>query len=222
MNYFSQEYYRCIVNDFANENENEKIFNIFGRHLRNRDDTMVDSLVFEHQWMKFLPTNINKKFPKIKRIDVIYTRLNVIKGENFDGLKLEVLNLGYNHINDVKENSFKEQNLLVEILLNHNQIESLPENLFNETTKLEILNLDNNKLKTLNENLLKNLVNLRKIYLKGNLIHGLPTETFQSNKNLKFMDLSNNKINCPITVTPDHLKESLKLSFLPHCANETC
>lgn len=76
------------------------------------------------------------------------------------------------------------------LYLNGNQIESIPEGLFDNMTNLTVLYIAGNKLSSLPEDIFKNNSNLLELDLASNSIQNLSSKTFEPLKELNILDLS--------------------------------
>ena len=118
-------------------------------------------------------------------------------------LKLRVLDLSYNNINDLPNDLFNSSSwsLLRSMDISHNKISILPDGIFQSVYlfSLKKLNLSFNNLKTLSKYLFHNhaLSNLCSLRLSHNQITVLPEELFHSPylQSMSEIDFENNKIN---------------------------
>ena len=76
------------------------------------------------------------------------------------------------------------------LYLNGNQIESIPEGVFDNMTNLTVLYIAGNKFNSLPENIFKNNSNLLELDLASNSIQNLSSKTFEPLKELTILDLS--------------------------------
>ncbi|KAI9550328.1 hypothetical protein GHT06_001601 [Daphnia sinensis] len=114
--------------------------------------------------------------------------------------------------------SFRQISQLSNLNLQNNQLEFLPDDLFEDQSNLKILWLEKNKLEKINQHIFKNLhllrslqlgsnkitqfefgafnnlQNLLQLNLQNNLLDALPSHVLQSLVNLTYLDLSNNKL----------------------------
>ena len=85
-------------------------------------------------------------------------------------VNLEVLDLQHNNLSTLPEKIFDKLVNLEILDLQHNNLSTLPEKMLDKLVNLAILELQNNNLSTLPEKMLDNLVNLEELYLdKSNL-----------------------------------------------------
>jgi len=116
-------------------------------------------------------------------------------------LDLSSKNLGYLSQNDLKKlfdnicqrvESLKIH--LVRLDLSHNQLQTLPNNIFDRLVNLQSLSLYSNQLNTLPNNIFDNLGNLQSLSLFNNQLQTLPNNIFDNLGNLQWLYLSNNQL----------------------------
>jgi hypothetical protein len=123
------------------------------------------------------------------------SNLNLIKDYLFiDLVNLEKLNLSYNQIGSIEENTFKNLINLKELYLNNNKIIIIHTNAFQYLINLEILNLSNNQIGSIEENTFKNLINLKELYLNNNKIMTIHKNAFQNLNKMNLIRLENNPV----------------------------
>ncbi|XP_035180819.1 relaxin receptor 2 isoform X7 [Oxyura jamaicensis] len=101
--------------------------------------------------------------------------------------------------------------------LAHNQIHSLPDEVFSKYTEVKKIFLQNNCIQTISRKAFFGLYKLQKLYLSHNCITSLKPGVFRDLQKLKWLDLSSNRI----TELPRYIFKDLKylqklnLSFNP-------
>ena len=132
------------------------------------------------------------------RLDLSFNELKVLEEETFKHLiTLKYLNLAYNQIDFINLFAFSSYtHNLIELDLSNNLIldNSMEFLLFSSLTNLKYLNMDDNQLTSLSNHLFYNLYSLEHLSLKKNKLKSF--DIFSLNKNnefLKIIDLSFNK-----------------------------
>ena len=128
---------------------------------------------------------------------------------------LDAIDLKNNQLQMLPENIFNGLHNLQFIDLTNNQLQTLPPNIFNGLRDLETLWLDNNQLKTLPDTLFSALDKLQWLTLNNNQLQRLSKTIFRDLNNLEDLRLANNPFNpgfMPTLVTMIH--SIPKLEFL--------
>ncbi|XP_066532448.1 nephrocan-like [Hoplias malabaricus] len=120
------------------------------------------------------------------------------------------LNLGYNHIKEMKNRDLSSLPGLEELILSTCGVEQLEGNTFRTQKVLKTLDLQKNKLRTIPRGLPSSLENL---HLGHNRIHSLQESALQGLKKLRVLNLQNNLITMlrSSTLSALTLLESLSL-----------
>ena len=147
----------------------------------------------DNKEVKFLPENIVELFSELIVYEVYNCSIRTVNGKHFKGLtKLESLNLAYNEIEPMDEDSFKDLTKLWELRIGDNQIKHLDVQIFDNLKNLKYVSLQNNKLLTIPANLFKNNLKLAGIFLDGNQIQTISSRMFDHLKKLNYVDLRYN------------------------------
>jgi Leucine-rich repeat (LRR) protein len=112
---------------------------------------------------------------------------------NFKSLKLQEITFVNCKICIIADDTFSNQNELIELDLEGNLIRSVNEKIFRDLTNLKFIRLHGNKLKNLG-NSLQHLVNLQEIYLARNNFQVFKGYEFATNKKLQIVSMTSNKI----------------------------
>lgn len=129
---------------------------------------------------------------------------------------LETLHLDSNQIEALPDGVFDNLEKLTELSLSRNKLFCLPDGIFDYLRKLKYLFLGWNNIKTLPDGIFDILVNLEKLSLYSNKIKKLPTEIFDNLENLETLYLDSNRIE----VLPDGVFDNLeKLEILSFTRN---
>jgi hypothetical protein len=107
-----------------------------------------------------------------------------------------VLNISFNYIHTLEENSFKNQHfLLLETLdLSNCNISEIDSNAFTGLDRMDVLSLASNSLNDLSEKVFEPLVDLKELYLQGNQLSRILPQILLPLKKLLVLDVSYNRI----------------------------
>ena len=83
---------------------------------------------------------------------------------------------------------------LQRLYLDHNQLQSLPENLLQTCAQLKMLDLSDNQLQSLPENLLQTCTQMQQLSLNHNQLQSLPENLLQTCNQLQQLDLNHNQL----------------------------
>lgn len=167
----------------------------------------------------YVPINLNEKFSNLRMVTVKRCPLRKITRNNFKLNKLETLELSFDHINVIEENSFDELKELRLIEIDFNRLTKLSENLFSRTVSLEEIHLNHNSITSLPSKLFRNLAKLKWLSVTSNNLTFLHSEIFRNNKNLKKLFLQNNHLTEIVDTFYTPILENL---FYLNLKNNTC
>ena len=102
---------------------------------------------------------------------------------------LSVIELGFNDLTKIEEETFKRNNRMMKISLVGNKLKTLPSDLFARQTALQQLALSRNQIEILPEQIFKRTVNLHTLLLNGNPLQSLPSSIFRL-RNLRYLNLA--------------------------------
>lgn len=183
----------------------------------------------KHVHLGRIPASIISDHPNIKELKIKNGSIYSLDGVS-QLKQLEELELPHNNLSEISEIHLSNP-LLKEIDLEHNEIETIHPNAFQNTPVLKVLDLEGNKIRSLyrsvivdtletldlKDNLLESIENLfngnsniRRIYLARNHIQKITSNTFTGCSSLFKLDLSKNEITSVEEGAFDHL-ESLQL-----------
>jgi len=116
-------------------------------------------------------------------------------GQRAESLKINIvlLDLSSNQLQTLPNNIFDNRGNLQALRLDNNQLQTLPNNIFDNLGKLQWLWFYNNQLQTLPNNIFNNLGNLQWLWLKNNHLQTLPNNIFDKLENLQTLWLDNNQ-----------------------------
>lgn len=135
--------YRCAGQILFDEENSDKITELYGTHEPRKGNVDVQGLIIRSQDMEFFPVNIDAFFPNIK-----------------------LLNFPLNSISYVSNAHLIPFPNLEFLALYGNKITSLDSNLFSGLNSLKFINLGGNKIKHVGYDLI--LPNFAEIYLYSN------------------------------------------------------
>lgn len=129
-------------------------------------------------------------------------------------LSSELINLGYNMINQIQKSKFSGMKHLIKLNLTHNRIEYLLLGTFKDLANLRYLDLSGNFLSEIKFGLFHGLQNLQVLKLNNNKFKQLPGQVFLDLPHLTDLDISGNDLpTSMIEDIGDHLKYLKKVSI---------
>lgn len=153
-------------------------------------------------------------FPNIQIFNASYTKLKKIDSFSFNRnvAKLTHILLHHNKINNIGDNVLEHCAELKILDLSHNEISEVGKLAFEKLRNLEELNLSFNKIKNLHGEAFISLQSLAWLWLNHNQFIVIPSKLFtKANKALKGIFFENNKINA---TAPNAFRELNNLGFL--------
>jgi Leucine-rich repeat (LRR) protein len=145
--------------------------------------------------VKHLPVRVGEVFPKLERFNVRGFQVRQISKKNLRNLhELTELDLKYNEIEFIADDSFDDLRQLDTLLFGNNKLTNLRADTFKGLTKLGLLDLGSNQLTALPENIFDDLLNLTGIDLSNNSLTTLPDSIFGRNEKFAIILLSHNRI----------------------------
>ncbi|CAH2210301.1 toll-like receptor 6 [Pararge aegeria] len=109
-------------------------------------------------------------------------------------LVLEALDMSYNDLIVITENSLSKLRSLSKLFLQNNAISTLEGGAFEGLISLQVLNLSSNFMNTIPPDIYSDTKFLKEIILSNNTITVLPPGLFQGLEQLQVLDLSNNEL----------------------------
>nr|XP_027195169.1 protein artichoke-like [Dermatophagoides pteronyssinus] len=139
---------------------------------------------------------ILSKFPSsLRYLQLSWNQLDSIQNETFRGQnELEVIWLNNNHIKHITENVFNDLIHVEKLFLNHNEINLIDDDSFVSMKSLKYLNLEHNRLGHLGRNMFKGLEMLQELRLSSSEIIGIEPNMMEYLRSLEILDISDNQI----------------------------
>jgi insulin-like growth factor-binding protein complex acid labile subunit len=139
-------------------------------------------------------------------------KLNKIQSKTFQGLlKLQVLLVDTNQIDEIEVNSFENLNDLRHLNFQSNMLRNIKYGSFNGLLKLQTLYLDKNEIEDIEENSFRDLNDLRELFIQKNKIKFVKNEIFFDKKELEILHLYQNNIESIETIPFNTLRSLKKL-----------
>ncbi|KAM9812236.1 immunoglobulin superfamily member 10 isoform X1 [Syngnathus typhle] len=107
---------------------------------------------------------------------------------------VERINLGYNSITVLRENSLSGLEKLEILMLHSNLIHSIEDGAFRDLRSLQTLKMSYNKVKELNKETFQGLENLQRLHMDHNFIDFISPEAFYGLTNLQLVNLEGNHL----------------------------
>jgi Leucine-rich repeat (LRR) protein len=147
------------------------------------------------------------------RLDLAWNEISSISNETFEGLNdLMALYLESNAITSIAKETFMGHRILAGLNLGLNKISFIEAGSFLGLGKLEQLTLEGNRIGTLRSEMFDGLSNLKELFLGNNMYLVLQDDSFTEATSLEHIDLSQNE---------DLLSRSLSARFLYGLRNLT-
>uniref|UniRef100_T1IVY8 TIR domain-containing protein n=1 Tax=Strigamia maritima TaxID=126957 RepID=T1IVY8_STRMM len=123
-------------------------------------------------------------------------KVKKIEGKDLELPYLQMLNLNFNGITEIKPGAFDNLQNLTTLFINHNKLVEINGNLLENTRILEILDLSFNKLRYLPKKIFQNLKTLKFLELNNNhlIFNQTSKDIFKTLHSLQEIDLSFNQI----------------------------
>ncbi|XP_053694769.1 leucine-rich repeat-containing G-protein coupled receptor 5 [Sabethes cyaneus] len=163
-----------------------------------------------------IPDHICKTSPRLRSLDFKSNRLRSIP--NMTNCRdLRVLDLAANSISSLHGAPFSSLSQLHDLLLSHNEIESIPNDAFTGLFRLQVLDLEANRIYFIHQNAFKQLVKLEDLNLGNNIFPHLPTVGLGRLLHLKTFNNPNLREFPPPEAFPR--VQTLALSYAYHCCS---
>lgn len=187
-----------IPSDFLRGLPNLKKLILSKNKLQTINKLMLPSEFIEFNIKNNTTYNASKIFvnhTKLEMIDLSYNNLQILDNESFSQLpSLLQLNLSYNKIENIHKTSFNGLDSLKIIDLSDNKLKEVPWQSFKKLPLLSILLLKENNISSLENSIFTEMNKIKILNFKGNRIKLLKNEFFKGLDKLRNLDLSNNLI----------------------------
>lgn len=180
---------------FSNSNYNDSLQK---KHFEKLYD--VTRLTLHSIGLTSLPRDIfedmgNLTFLKMEHNNIVHP----IEEEVFSFTpELEVLEIGYNNLTDLKPGLFKNLSRLTLMNLTGNKLLKLTRSVFRNVTNLEYLDLSSNEMRDIKPNLLVDFNKLKKLNLNDNAFVNLPEKLLSNKNDLEEFKMQTNKGSSPL------------------------
>lgn len=204
--------YSCDAANLNHLSEGTKIDSLMGDHHKNKGNHDVYSFKIHRGRSKYLPMNVGKFLPNIKKYAVQFSTVEKISRANFEDLqKLTRLEISHGSLEDIPQDAFYDLEDLELLDFFNNQIEVVAQDTFIVNTKLEYLSLSGNNIRRLDPSLLRKNINLHEFRAANNKIEAIHPDFFVQNTNLRNVNFANNQIRSLIAST---FRKNSKLMIL--------
>ena len=139
----------------------------------------------------------SKCLTNIKKLNLSHNRITKLNIDTFSfESNLEIIDLGNNKIEEIKEkNIFENLQSVKQLLLPYNNIKNISSDSFEFLQNLLSIDLSHNQLLEIDCKIFRFSKNLKEINLTKNFFEKIDSFTFSSIEYLEVINLSNNKIN---------------------------
>lgn len=129
----------------------------------------------------------------VEYLELQYNDLTKVEENSFDGIpKLKSLDLSHNQIRSINSTTFRHLRFLEELKMKHNHLSDIPD--LGVQRSLTVLSLDHNEIYTVTSTVLKKYENLEVLILDNNKIVDIPIGTFPNGTKLLHLNLNSNRI----------------------------
>lgn len=156
-------------------------------------NSSIDAVSFRQSDLHAVPSDIFRKFPRLKHLDVELTQMKVIESDNFLGaVELKYFLSRFNEIEELNFAVFLNCPNLKFIVLQYNLISWIDPAAFDGLNHLEALYLDFNRVKRLTPRVLDWVPNLLHFSMAYNNLSFTPEQLFMRNVKLETLNLGHN------------------------------
>ncbi|KAG4078687.1 hypothetical protein HA402_015277 [Bradysia odoriphaga] len=189
--------YKCSVWGVNVTNTNFEVGSITGSHLSGYDAQNVTEIWFWTGILEHIPSGIGRKFNSLEKFWVSYDDRNLelkrLQRSNFkDMVHLWYLDVKYNSIETVDEDSLRDLPNLKHFVINNNKLKMLQKYTFEKNTKLKHVNANSNQLEFLDGDLFKNSPLLKDALFKDNHLKKISVD-FTVLRSIKTIDFRGNQ-----------------------------
>lgn len=130
----------------------------------------------------------------LHRLNVSNNKIKLTGKILFVWKNLTYLNLSHNEIDSIPEKVFDKLENLKELFLDNNKLETINSTLFDNLKLLRVLSIANNQIATLEKNIFNQLINLEILYLNNNKLEKINESLFNQLIKLSYLNISSNGI----------------------------
>lgn len=160
--------------DSLKDCDNLEVLKLSYRNFSSMLDSYMENLIFKGQIKSEHIPVVVFELASMVSLDLKHTRINTIPDNNLKGLK--ELNLDYNYISTLVENSMKSMINITVLTISNNFLKEIPMEI-NSLLSLQVLDLSFNTISKISNN--SNLFNLKELYLNCNKLEEI-------NSNVKY------------------------------------
>nr|WBP49915.1 Toll-like receptor protein [Mimachlamys nobilis] len=157
----------------------------------------IEHLNLSHNFIQEIGDNHFGNFVKLSFLNLAKNEIGSISQNALQGLpSLDTLNFSGNKLSNSSAlaRAFLHLENLTELCLTGNNLQSLPDGMFESMVKLKTLDLSQNSLQSLKSETFRGLLFLTNLRLASNRITDLPADIFHNLRLLDELDLSNNAL----------------------------
>lgn len=150
--------------------------------------------------LEWLSSNLSRveqvawKVQRLRTLDISHNEIGNLRHSEFKNFSsLQVMNLGFNRIDDLPRNVFTNLNLQ-RLCLSHNLLQAIPFQVFAPMPNLMELDLSYNLILTILDHFFKPNRNIEVLLLNNNRISKLTSNALADLRELRRLDLSNNSL----------------------------
>ncbi|GAB5366457.1 hypothetical protein AAMO2058_001145200 [Amorphochlora amoebiformis] len=176
----------------------------------------LDALIITKCVISKLGIGTLEWFRGLRCLRLVGNDISTLQPGVFDHLtRLEILDLSFNRLKNIKTGVLNACKSLREVRLNRNNICTLPPRAFEGLSNLKVLILVSNKLRTLAKDVFHGLESLEILELWKNKLQNLPVGLFETLKSLKELHLGSNQLK-KLEKGTFHVLRSLEVLYLYH------
>lgn len=174
---------------------------IISNHLPDHTDDSVKAVIFQNGEVRFLNSEIMKKFKNLEYLEINGKNLQEITENAFEVCeKLQELWIWFNPLTTFQNGAFKNCTNLKVLSAMTLRLNTIPGDLFGATTNLEEFYITSNELTSLPGSLLQNMTKLRNVYIDGNYLTNLSSNFLSNVVNLEKFSIWSNRFQDPLPI----------------------
>ncbi|XP_050299332.1 insulin-like growth factor-binding protein complex acid labile subunit [Anthonomus grandis grandis] len=195
----------CQIKKFTNDTfpyENLLVsFNISDSGIQNLGPKSfsyfenLEYLFLDHNDIRNIQPETFVNLKKLFELHLEFNSLEIVRPHTFRGMSSSTVNVSYNFITNLTDNTFKYSTGLLSLDISHNNISYLEANSLRGLEDLEVLNLNGNNICYLPLGLFKWTKALQHLNLANNKLQTLEYGSFSGLRSLKYLSLAQNIFN---------------------------